>query len=133
VAYSPDGSALLISGPGVLGVWDASSGQPLHTLDAPATGSRVTRSAEAACWAPGSGAVLVATTTGVSLIELATGKELQRFGGAIGVRAVAVAPDGRAVAAAGTQLTLWEPEKLLVPTLPAGDKPAAPDAGKAGQ
>jgi WD40 repeat protein len=107
VAYAPDGKSVLIAGPGVLGTWDATTGKLVHNLG---TGG-------AACWAPTGTAVAVAGRDGVAVREVATGKDVRRFEGCDDPVAVAVAPDGKFVAAAGDKLAVWElAEPLAQPT-----------------
>ena len=112
VAYSPDGRAILIWGPGVLGSWDAVTGVPILTVTA-AAARRVPRlgSAGAAAWTP-DGNIVISSTEGVALIDASSGTVLREFAGAPPlVNAVGVSGDGRFVIAAGRGIAAWELDK----------------------
>jgi WD40 repeat protein len=125
IAFSPDGKAVLITGHGILGTWEAASGKLLRTLTPSARRGGATDSVASACWAP-DGNIVIGSAGSVALVEGATGKELQALDGVTGtVSAVAVSPNGRYVVAAGHGVYVWELDKPLAPTA------EAPDTGKA--
>jgi WD40 repeat protein len=131
IAFSPDGKALLVYGPGVLGTWDAITGKPLQQFVLPTKRGLGTGSTVAACWAP-DGSVVVAALGTVVVLDAATGAELAHFDGATGfLDTVGVSGDGRYVAAAGRGVWLWAPDKPLAPPA-AGAAGKEPPAGKAG-
>ncbi len=95
VSYSPDGTKLASTGRDGFGVclWDAATGRALHRLSLPAF-----------CWSlvfSPDGKMLVAVNAQgeLSLIDVALGKELRRFGPPDGFNSAAFTPGGLTLAA----------------------------------
>jgi WD40 repeat protein len=113
VAYSPDGRAILIWGTGILGTWDAVTGQSLVML-ADTVGGRpgaFDGANHAGCWTP-DGNIITGGIGGVTLVDAKSGKELRQFDHAPEpVEAVGVSGDGHWVYAAGRGLCAWELDK----------------------
>lgn len=118
IAFSPDGRSILVYGPGVLGTWDAVTGNPLRSFETPTKGRPRTRPVlgeVSAAWAP-DGTIVTATAGAVALHDADTWEELTQFSGPPAfVHAVAVSADGRHVVAVGRGLTAWQLDKPLFP------------------
>ena len=108
MAFSPDGKTLAAAGhDGSVRVWDAKTGEVLHTL----TGHGDT--AHAVCFAPDGATLATAGEDGrVRLWDAATGKHQRDLDGHRGrVWGLSFAPDGRELASAGGDQTVrvWNP------------------------
>ncbi len=124
VAFSPDGNLLACRGENSgIGLWQVATGKqirrfgmgplkiPLSRTGSDTWAFRVAFSPDGKTLAAASGD-LTGQDSEIRLWEVATGKELGRFGGHKGaVRAFAFAPDGKTLASGGADRTvrLWEP------------------------
>ena len=104
VSYSDDGRSILLVDNEV-SIWDAETRTLIHKIAPPADLVVI----NAACWAGPKGAVAVAANGGAMIIQPETGQILRRLGGADGhVTTVAASANGRYVAAAGSEMWVWE-------------------------
>jgi WD40 repeat protein len=110
LAFSPDSKRLAVSGSGVLDVWDIQSGRVQVSLKVPAPKARVFCMA----FAPDGTRLALGYSSIVQLWDLATAKQLAAFWGHTRpVNSVALAPDGKTLAAGGgtseeATVKLWE-------------------------
>jgi WD40 repeat protein len=88
VAFSPDGLTALSGSP--LRLWDVATGKELRTL---------TPGGKSVAFSPDG---LTALTDGLTVVEVATGKELRSFADSDAVYAVAFLPDGRTALSGGS-------------------------------
>ncbi|MFI0261010.1 hypothetical protein ACH4OW_18480 [Streptomyces sp. NPDC017056] len=109
LAYSPDGHGLAVgSADGTVRLWDVTSRSAGEK-----TTARI-ESASALSFEPGGTALAVPTEDDGGRVRLwhPAGRRQASVGGRQGaVTAVAVSPDGRVVAAAGSKLTLWSSDR----------------------
>ncbi len=112
VAWSPDGKTIA-AGEGDVVLCEASSGNPLRVLQAPA-GSGVARA-----WSPDGKklacAFQVSDQSSVRVWNAAKGEVLKTFDGVLDLYTLAWSPDGKTLAAAGNATKIWNVEsgKLL--------------------
>jgi WD40 repeat protein len=113
LAWSADGARIATAGPkGVVRLWDAQTGQPLHTLEAPEATADLTSLA----FSPDGQTVVGGGTDGVvRLWQTADGKLTRSWSTDQGeVRAVAIDPRADLVITAGADVRLWKGQQLVL-------------------
>jgi WD40 repeat protein len=116
LALASDGVTLALWGsdkPGNLELWHLGTGKKLHTLEVTSSQPQVRQTLQALCFAPDGKTLYAGSGTHLVVLrwDVATGKALSSFGPMDGgINGVAVARDGRCVAAVtmDDSLYLWE-------------------------